>query len=252
MSFNKIFAKLGSDYKKPDATTVISRDNYKDIVWSLPAGDMLFIGKKAAALLERYGIRTIGDIARADTNQLSVILGRSGEGVWRYANGMDDSSVKHFGEKDPVKSVSNNITFPRDLKGITDIRQGLLLICDQVGTRLRRQRLYGSVIHVMIKDPNLKVITRQKRLSSPTNTTHEIMHIAESLVISNWNVESPIRMLSVGVSELSTNGGLQMDFFNDNEKERKHQKLDAAMDGIREKFGKNAVTYGSIMDSKLK
>lgn len=252
VSFNKTFAKIGSDYKKPDATTVISRDNYKEIVWALPAGDMLFIGKKAAALLGRYGIRTIGDVARCEREQLADILGKSGESVWRFANGQDDSPVKRFGEHEPVKSVSNNITFPRDLKGENDIRQGLLLISDQVGTRLRRQGFYGSVVHVMIKDPDLKVISRQKKLVSPTNITREIFRTAESIVSSCWNYESPIRMLSVGVSDLSMNGGFQLDFFTDKDVERREQKLDQALDGIRERFGKNSVTYGSVLKSDLR
>ncbi len=252
VSFNKTFAKIGSDYKKPDATTVISKENFKDILWPLPAGDMLFVGKSASTLLSRYGIHTIGEIAMANQAHLVRLFGKMGETLWACANGLDETPVKHFGERDPVKSISNNITFPRDLCGKEDIHKGLLLISDQVGTRLRAHKLYGNVVHVQIKDTNLKVINRQKRLRAPTNITAEILRAAEALVIQNWNASAPIRMLSVGVSDLSMEGGMQLDFFEDPEKKRREQTLDATLDDIRSRFGKNAIVYGSVLDSDLK
>ncbi len=252
VSFNKTFAKLGSDYKKPDATTVISKENFQEILWPLAAGDMLMVGQSAAKLLSRYGIHTIGDIAKSDKKQLTAMLGKSGNMLWDCANGLDLSPVKHVGERDPVKSISNNITFSRDLIGQKDIHNGLLLICDQVGTRLRRQKLYCGVVHIQIKDPNLKIINRQRKLRSPTNITADILFCAQTLLNENWSSAAPIRMLSVGVSDLSLDCGMQMDFFEDTEKKRRAQKLDATLDNIRSRFGKDALVYGSVLDSDLK
>ncbi len=252
VSFNKTFAKLGSDYKKPDATTVITRENFKEILWPLPIGDMLFVGKSAAELLQRYGIKTIGDIANSECEHICRLLGKTGEIIWKYSSGLDQNPVKHIGERDPVKSISNNITFGRDLIGKEDIHTGLLLICDQVGTRLRAKKLYGSVVHIQIKDPNLKVISRQKRLRAPTDITLEIMRTAETLLFDNWNPASPIRMLSVGVSDLSGQCGIQLDFFEDQDKKRREQAIDATLDGIRSRFGKSAVVYGSMLNSDLR
>lgn len=252
VSFNKTFAKLGSDYKKPDATTVILRENFKDILWPLPTRDMLFVGNAAAVILEKHGIHTIGDIATTDKDRLIRILGKMGESLWACANGLDEAPVRRIGETEPVKSISNNTTFRRDLKGEEDIRAGLLMLCDQVCTRLRQQRLYGSVVHIQIKDPLLHTITRQKRLQEPTNITAEVLSAANALVRDNWERNAPIRMLSVAVSGLSGHCGDQLSFFMNDEKKRRAQKLDATLDTIRERFGKDAIQFGSILQSDIK
>ncbi len=252
VSFNKSFAKLGSDYKKPDATTVILRDNFKEIVWPLPTKDMLFVGKAAESALQKHGITTIGQIANADKARLQRMLGKMGESLWECANGLDASPVRRIGEAEPVKSVSNEITFPRDLKGADDLRTGLLMLSDQVCTRLRRQRLYGSVVHITIKDPMLHSITRQKRLREPTNITSDVFTTAFALLCDHWELNAPIRMLGVGISSLSGHCGDQISFLVDDEKKRRAQKLDATLDTIRERFGKDAIQYGSILQCDIK
>lgn len=115
VSFNKVFAKLGSDYKKPDATTVIARDNWRDIVFPLPVGDLLFVGRSAQELLGRYGVRTIGELSKCSEEMLETLMGKMGSQLYRYANGLDDSPVRGAADRGPIKSVGNSTTFRRDL-----------------------------------------------------------------------------------------------------------------------------------------
>lgn len=248
VSFNKIFAKLGSDYKKPDATTVITRENFRSILWPLPARDMVFVGRVAAERLEDAGIRTIGEIAQAGREHLSLLLGRGGETIWSYAMGLDESPVRRRGDVEPPKSVGNGTTFARDLSGRQELCAGLLLLCDQVGTRLRRQKLYCTTVQVQIKDPFLKTISRQQKLSAPTNATKEIYETAIAIVERSWPLSAPVRMLTVTATGLTPHSEEQMRLVGDATDERlRHAKLDGAVDSIRERFGKNAIGFGSII-----
>jgi DNA polymerase-4 len=252
VSFNKVFAKLGSDYKKPDATTEITKENFQDILWPLPARDMLFVGKIAADKLYAHGIKTIGDIARSGEPTMCALLGKMGETVFAYAMGYDDTPVKRIGESDPVKSVGNSITFPRDLITLGDIRTGLLMLCDSVGTRLRRKGFYAGSLQIQIKDPSLKVISRQRKLNAPTNATQELFETAFSILHQSWRIGSPIRLLSVSASSLTNQYGAQMNLLMDVQKQEKNAKLDAAMDKIRARYGTDALQFGSVIQSELK
>lgn len=251
VSFNKTFAKLGSDYQKPDATTQITRENFKDILWPLPAENMLFVGKAAADILYHHGIKTIGDIAAGGKELLCQLLGRTGETVWEYAYGQDNSPVKRIGETDPVKSVGNSVTFCRDLVGVEDIRAGLLMLCDQVGTRLRRQGLYCTVLQVQIKDPYLRVISRQRKLINPTHLTKALLHTALEITTAAWSPLSPIRMLMVTASGLTADGVGQISIFDDAERQQRSTKLENAVDQIRGRFGKDAVQYGTVLHTDI-
>ena len=146
VSYNKIFAKLGSDYKKPDATTEITRDNYRDILWPLPAEDMLFVGKATAEKLMKAGIRTIGDIARSDPGRLTALLGKQGQMLWNYANGYDRSPVARYGKGDEMKSVGNGMTFRRNLLSEEDIFTAVTSLADTVAGRLRMAHKKASGI----------------------------------------------------------------------------------------------------------
>lgn len=137
VSFNKIFAKLGSDYKKPDAITVISKENYKRILFPLPSSDMLFVGRATLSQLEKVGIKTIGDIANSPKSTLVKLLGKSGETLYIYANGLDTSPV--VCEREKEKSIGNGHTFKRNLLGEEDVKKALTIICDTVSTRLRKK-----------------------------------------------------------------------------------------------------------------
>ncbi len=252
VSFNKTFAKMGSDYKKPDATTVITRDNFRDIIWPLPVSDMLFIGRATVAELGRVGIKTIGDLAREDRGRICALLGRAGEAAWGRANGIDDDPVKRIGESAPPKSIGNSITFMHDLKGRDEVRSGLLMLCDQVGARLRRQNMYCSTLQVQIKDPYLKTIQRQKTLPASINTTKEIFSAAFDILCSTWPEGAPIRLLSVTASGLTREALYQFSLLDEAAaKSEKLERLDGAMDKIRAKYGKSAIKYGSTVNTDI-
>ena len=244
VSFNKTFAKMGSDYKKPDATTVISRDNYRELLWPLPIGELLFVGKSVAAVLRDHGILTIGDLAEAAPRSLSAFLGKMGLHLQRSARGEDLSPVLPTGYEEQPKSISHNVTFDHDLVDPSEIMAGLTLISDHVGTRLRRKKLFASVVQIQIKDTSLKVTNRQKKLDEFTCSTRLIRDTAVNLLRENWPVGKPIRMLSVGVTGLSLDGPQQLSMFTDTAAADRARRLDDAVDSIRSKFGKEAVRFG--------
>ena len=250
VSFNKTFAKMGSDYKKPDATTVISRDNYRELLWPLPIGELLFVGKSGAAVLKEHGILTIGDLAEADPKALSFYLGKTGISLQKAARGEDLSPVLPAGHEEQPKSISHNVTFDHDLTDPAEIMAGLTLISDQVGTRLRRKKLFASVVQIQIKDTALKVINRQKRLEEYTCSTRLIRDTAAELLDSNWPAGKPVRMLSVGVTGLSMDGTEQLSMFSDAAAAEKARRIDEAVDSIRSKYGSDAVRFGRNLDAK--
>lgn len=253
VSFNKIFAKMGSDYKKPDATTEITRENYREILFPLPVSDMIFVGKSTAAALKKIGIETIGDLAEADMRMLEKLLGKAGPVLWEYANGLEESPVQVQGAGEAVKSVSNSITFRRNLVGLEDISQGLLMLADSVSGRLRAQGLRCQTLAVSIKDPSLKTISRQKQLPYAANQTKLIYDTAIEIVKESWNIRAPIRLLGIAATNLTTGASFrQLDFFGSTgEEDLKQQRLDQAVDQIRNRFGGGALRHASLMSSNL-
>lgn len=252
VSFNKTYAKLGSDYKKPDATTAITRENYKDILFPLPARHMMFVGASAAKRLSDYGINTIGDIVSAGSETLSRLLGKAGESIWHAAAGLDSSVVKKFNESDPIKSISNAITFPRNLTNAEDIKVALLLLADTVGTRLRKHGFYATVVQVQIKDPEFKLISRQRKLYSPIQATRALFDTAMDIMLKEWKTGAPIRLLALSAEGLTTKRDTQLSLLNDTQNQERQIKLDTAVDTIRERYGKNAVEYGALLNTDLK
>lgn len=255
VSFNKIFAKLGSDYKKPDATTVISRENYQEIIYPLPASAMLYVGKSTEAALAKLGIKTIGDLAESNKALLISRLGKMGGMIWEYANGLDDSPVHSRDQQRDVQSVGNGMTFKRDLVGLEDIKAGVYALSDEVAYRMRKQGVKGKVIAVTIKDPYLKTISRQKTLTVPTHLAKEIAETSIGIIKDAWNLRSPIRMLTITASNLvgESEDCEQITLFGDqNDSQReKQERLEKMLDTIREKYGKGAVSLGTILKDDL-
>ncbi|MBE5804079.1 MAG: DNA polymerase IV [Clostridiales bacterium] len=249
VSDNKTWAKMGSDYKKPDATTIITRENVHEILYPLPVGELLFVGRAAAEVLIRHGITTIGSLARCEKELLVRYLGKQGESYWSMANGLDDSPVRRWGESEPVKSVGNSTTYAHDLVGRDAFRAGLMPLCDSVGARLRAQGLKCRTVTVQIKDPNLKVISRQKTLSMPTNLTRQLFQEACAILFQCWPDTAPIRLLSVTASGLvgeDEAAPAQLSFFEEvAPDDPKQAALEAAVDKLRGRFGKGAVKPGT-------
>ena len=238
VSWNKIFAKLGSDYKKPDAITLISRENFKDIVWPLPASDLLYVGRSTERKLSKVGIHTIGELANADPEYLHVLLGKMGLVLNAFANGLDDSPVTTDGYNAPVKSIGNSTTTPRDLTTDIDVKIILMALSESVSARLRKNGFRAGVVEISIRDDELFSFTRQMKLKSPTNITNEIMGAAFGLFQKHYNWEHPIRSLGVRGSSLTLDHiPVQLSLFMDEELREKQEKLDQMTDEIRRRFG---------------
>ncbi len=248
VSFNKVFAKLGSDYKKPDATTVISPDNWRDIVWPLPVGDLLFAGPAAQRVLAQYGIKTIGQLAQTDRALSERLLGKLGGQLWSYANGLDASPVRPQDQQEQVKSVGNSFTFPENLTTRAQVRHGMALLCDSVATRLRQQGLYCGAVAVGIRDPAFKNISRQKHLRHSTHLMRELLEASMELVDKVWRPPSPIRLLSVTALALTEEWETyeQESLFapQQHREDAKREQLERAIDAIRRKYGDGAIAYG--------
>lgn len=254
VSFNKIFAKMGSEYKKPDATTLITRDNFKEILWPLPINELFFVGKVTEEKLRTAGINTIGEAAVYDKNLLVKLLGKQGEQVYIYANGLEDSPVCKPHEMQKIKSVGNGITFRRNLTGLTDVKTALTGLADKVAGRLRQNQILAGGVKIDIKDPYFKVISRQVQLTTPTNLAEELSNEALNLLKASWNLKDPIRMLTLTAIYLQNEneGSCQLSLFSmDEEKREKVLKLEETMDHIRSRFGTGSITFGSIIGNDM-
>ena len=253
VSFNKIFAKMGSDYKKPDATTVITQENYKNILWPLDIRDLFFVGKATADKLQGIGIHTIGQLAESDRHTVTALLGKQGSIIHDYANGLDQTPVSRFDEREDVKSIGNGSTFRRNLEGIQDIRTAVIALSDTVAVRLRQKKKKAFGVKVDIKDPSLKVISRQQQLDNPTNLAENIADTAVSIIEKSWNLRHPIRMLTVTAINLCPEDQAQQLslFSSENFQNETGEKMDRTMDDIRKKFGRNAITFGRIIKNDI-
>ncbi len=152
---------MGSEYRKPDATTEITRENYRDLLWPQPVRELFFVGWATAEKLEKLGVHTIGDLAHSDPLALEALLGKQGSILYSYANGLDDSPVTLYDQREKIKSVGNGITFKRNLKGMEDILTAVTSLADTVASRLRKYQMKAYGVKVDIKDPYFKTISRQ-------------------------------------------------------------------------------------------
>ena len=248
VSFNKVFAKLGSDYKKPDATTVISRENWRDIVWPLPVGDLLFVGRAARRTLGQYGVETIGQLAACKPEMLEQLMGKMGVQLYRYANGLDDAPVRPQHQREPVKSVGNSTTFPENLTRWEEIRSGLQLLSDSVAGRLRKEGLYCGGVAVAVKDAQFRTVSRQMRLGAPTHLMRDILEAAQELTRRIWKAPTPVRLLSVTALYItdSADSYQQLDLLAGDAplRDQRQEQLESAMDAIRGKYGRDAIAFG--------
>ena len=252
VSFNKVFAKLGSDYKKPDATTVISRENWQEIVRPLPVGDLLFVGSAARKLLKQYGITTIGQLADCKADMLETLMGKMGLQLHEFANGLDTEPVRSRYEAEPVKSVGNGTTFPQNLTTREQVVSGIAMLADSVASRLRHQGLYACGVSVTLRDPEFKDRSRQKQLPAPTHLIRDLTDAALEMVWELWKPPAPIRALTVTAIHLAPEGEAyeQVDLFTAAPKKEKQEKLEGAMDAIRKKYGDRSIVFGAVKSEK--
>ncbi len=252
VSFNKSIAKLGSDYKKPNATTVIMRKDLERIVHPLPVSSLLFAGKSATSTLNKMGIFTIGDLANANKTTVSKHLGKLGETLFEYARGNDDSPVESIYSKYEQKSISNGMTFKRDLKTRDDVKQGVIMVAQELTIRMRAAHVKATTISVSVKYSDFSTKQKQRQLDYATNLTKDVISIALELVYSLFSEnEKPIRLITIGGSHLvdDTLSLEQITLFSDEKKHDKQQKAEDAIDKIRKKFGTKSVELGTVINN---
>lgn len=251
VSFNKVFAKLGSDIKKPNAVTLISPDNYKEIVWKLPVQDLLYVGKATYKKFEKAGIVTIGDLASANEKYLKLTLGKVGLDLYNFARGLDNSEVSSCLEQEKIKSFGNSTTCPVDLTNNEQVKSIIYLLAESVAERMKKKGYYANCVCLWIKDTELQSFERHLTLKSPTNVSEDIAKNCYDLFLKNYDWGLNIRAVGVRVTSLCE-GIIQCDIFKTSENLEKKQNLENTIEKLRERFGYNVIRRGNIlMNEKL-
>lgn len=251
VSYNKIFAKLGSDMKKPDATTIITEDNFRDVVWPLPVGELLYVGRSTRRKLENRAIYTIGDLANRDVSDLKRSLGVWGETLHVFANGWDCEPVRLTGESSIIKSVGNSTTAVRDLMNTEDVKLIVYVLAESVAARLRKHGFKCKTVSISVRGSDLMSFERQGKLSGPTFLSGDIASKAMDLINANYRWEKPIRSLGVRGADLVTaDSFMQLDLF-DNSNVRA-EKLAVTIDDLQKRYGHYSIQRCSmLLDRKL-
>lgn len=253
VSFCKAFAKLGSDYKKPDATTVFDENNWKQFIFPLPVSDLLYVGKNTNALLQKMGVKTIGDLSATDRKVLTDKFGKLGDTLYLYANGLDSSPVKSIYDIDEVKSIGNSTTFPHDISGEEEIRHALSSLSESVARRMRAKNVKCTTVQVQIKTPQFKTISRQRTLEVPLSTARELRDISMGIIKDCWDINSPIRLLGITGANLVSSDfrNEQLSLFDAcDEGKKKVETLEKTIDSLKKRFGENSLV--SLSDIKHK
>ncbi len=253
VSFNKTTAKLASEFKKPDAVSVVTRENYEKIVYPLPVTDLLYVGKSTAEVLGRYGLKTVGDVANADEEWLIKILGKRGRQLRICARGEENEPVKPLAEKDEVKSIGNSMTLPRDVTNRDEIERWLYALAESVSARLRDVDVgKANTVHIVVKNNRLEEVTYQKKVS-PTTHCQDIAKAAFELFCKNYPFALPVRMIGITVSGFDHHVE-QMSIldFTDGEKGEydKRERAEQAIANIRGKYGYASLQRGIVMEDE--
>lgn len=251
VSFNKVFAKLGSDYKKPDAITQISKEHFKEIVWPLPCSDLLYCGNATTEKLGSMGVRTIGGIASLPVEVMQRKFGKNGVALWKYANGLDDSRVAHQDFTAPAKSVGHGITCVADLENMDEARKVIFALSLDIGYKLRYMNLRASGVQLYVRNSELSFCSWQKRLEMATQDEGTIALAAYSLLEEKYSWHNPIRSITVTATQLdSSQNPTQLSMLLDYERLVRREKLNESIDTIRDRYGKYAVIPALVLDEK--
>lgn len=267
VSFNKIFAKLGSDYKKPDAITTMYEDEFRGKAWPLPASDLLYVGRSTDSKLKSMGITTIGELARCDEAILRSRFGKMGTILWAFANGYDDSPVRIENTHAPIKSVGNSTTTPRDLETDEDVQIVLYVLAESVATRLRENGFRCRTVEISLRDKDLFSFIRQRKLDNATNITKEIAEAGYALYKEYYHLpanqsekksvpecffQKALRSIGIrGADLVNDNYWEQLDLFTDPQMREKQRKMDAAVDSIRGRFGFYSIQRGLMLRDSI-
>jgi len=241
VSFTKTFAKLGSDLKKPDATTVINRDNYKQVIWPLDVSEMLMIGSKTKAKLNSLGIFTLGELANAHPTMIKKAFGVNGTKIWQAARGEDVDPVSLYTAEKQVKSVGHGTTTIRDMTTRDDVEKIVVFLSEMVATRLRKYGLLATTVHIDLRNTQLQHVSMQGKIH-PTFVAGDIASLAMQLTDKLWD-KQPLRSLTVSTANLiPVASNVQESMFEDHDE--KKQNLEIAIDQIRKKYGFFAIKKG--------
>lgn len=242
VSFNKIFAKLGSDMKKPDATTLITEDNFRDIVWPLQIKELMGVGRNAIEHLTENHIITIGDVANEKEDFMEYLLGQQGAMLYKYANGLDDDEVLSDYENDSIKSVGHGSTTKIDLTNNDEVKNEINNLTKEIGDKLRYYNLKANGISMQVKNNEFKTIQFQKKLTFPTQSYRVIAKEGYNMFLEKYDWEKPVRMLTITAIDLvDGDNPIEMSFFGDYSKIKKMEKIDKAIDILRDKSGNEVI-----------
>ncbi|MBQ8266787.1 MAG: DNA polymerase IV [Clostridia bacterium] len=249
VSFNKIFAKLGSDMKKPDAITAISRENFKQKVWELPVSDLLFVGKSTASKLNESGIFTVGDITKCDDAMLARLLGKAGAQLKCYALGEDNSPVTPPRDDDMPKSIGRTITPPKDITTRDAVWKIYISVAEEISQILHEKNLYAATIQVHTRDTNLKTKEYSHTLTNPLNTSILLAREAMKIFEKNYNWGLPLRSVGFRVTNLKgDNVAFQQDVFGEETDNEKQEIIENSILDLRKKFGNKSLKRGTNCD----
>lgn len=250
VSFTKVFAKLGSDMKKPDAVTVITKENFRDKIWALPAADMLGVGRKTSKKLELFGVRTIGELACADEHALSIVFGKLARDMISHANGTDREEVLSCVDNSPLpKSVGNGTTTARDITDLDTAKTVIYALSENVATRLRKYGLQASGVSLAIRYATLNGISRQMALPRPTSNAIDLAEGAIKLLLANHSFPNPLRAITVTAFRLDECGVGQIGLFDD--EQDKQARLERAVDNLRTRYGYSTMTRGVVFKNDI-
>ena len=245
---NKVMAKLGSDYKKPDSTTVLLPDLYEQIVWPLPVSDLLYVGPATTRKLARIGVCTIGQLANLDESILAYKFGKIGYMLKAFALGLDTSPVKPIEVSLPIKSVGNSTTPPHDIENMTDVKELVYLLAESVATRLRENNFKARCISVSARTTELVSSSCQTTLSQSTCLAKEIAETALRLFEQRYRFGFPFRSMGINCSQLSAlDAPVQVDMFGEDERRVKQEQLERSIDGLRSRFGHQVIRRGIVL-----
>ncbi len=243
VSYNKVMAKLGSDLKKPDAVTIIKPRDIETLVWPLPLSDLFYCGPRTVRKLARINICTIGDLARCEPGYIQKILGKNGLGLWNFANGIDFSEVRPATEKEEIKSVGNSTTLPADLHSRDEVKRTFLRLADKVASRLRKANLVCRGVQISVRDTELLTIERQSKLYMSTCVTKTLYEQAMQIFDAHYFWQRPIRSLGLRAIDLmEAEEDRQLSFLAEFKEEERWREAEQAIDKVRERYGKEAVT----------
>jgi DNA polymerase-4 len=251
VSFNKVFAKLASDLKKPNAVTIIDKKTFKKTVWQLPAEYLMGVGRQTLKSLNSMYIKTIGDLAKESPDKLQKALGKNGYQLWEYANGYESSPVSDCDFSSPVKSIGHGITTPSDLKCNDDAWHLIFALSETVGKKLRSNRLAATGIQISVRDSEFKNYDFQCILPTPTQSSLAISRQAYALFAKKYNWAHDIRSISVRAINLVPYGSpYQLDLWGTSLKTDKLETIENTMDKLQYRFGENIINYALIMYNK--